>query len=142
MLSELCSGPLAYLWMGPTLNAVYAMPSCTLWLRLSSASPTDTQYLECRYSSVLPGSASVLFRLYPLVSTSSSCQTSLRYSGDALTFVAAECKRDCRGLASKFCAFTALVEKLQQHGFCKLLTCKAVVRPNKENLFTRILVEF
>ena len=41
-------------------------------------------------------------RSYPLVSASSRCQTSLRYSGDARKFVAAERKQDCRGLARKF----------------------------------------
>ena len=32
------AGPSAYLWMGPTQNAVYVIPFCALWRRLSSAS--------------------------------------------------------------------------------------------------------
>ena len=31
---------LVYRWKGPTQNAVYVIPACTLWRRLSSASPS------------------------------------------------------------------------------------------------------
>ena len=63
-------------------------------------------------------SASVIFRSYPIVRARSRCQTSRRYSGDSRTFVAAESKQDCRGLADKF---SALLEQLQQHGSYALM---------------------
>ena len=39
MLSELLTGSLEHQWMCLTQNTVYAIFSCTLWLRMSSTIP-------------------------------------------------------------------------------------------------------
>ena len=91
-LSELLDGRSAHRWMGHTQYAAYAIASCIL-----PATPESyiTQCLEClsfeehkmvthsRTLSRLPANSQ--FRSYLFIRAVSSCQTSLRYSGDALT---------------------------------------------------------
>ena len=99
---------------GPHTNAVYAIPSSALWEYLSTASLSAWNASPPRNVIQSRLTASILFRLYPLVN-----------SGDAEGFVAAEPKQDCQRLTNKIT--TAWLLRTNAH--CPM--------PNEINLFNQ-----